>query len=251
MFCVSCVLCGCVYRLCICAASFPVHCVLSVCVYCCICDIMYLLSSSPSLNVRIIYICMCVCVCACMCVCVCIYVCLVCRFFHNVGRSGAYELLQNLAERSFLIRPSSRQGKLVISLNKAAKILHLLVVRTHTQYGTKYSLDPKAWKNHDIGKLQFPSLALLVSKMQQLKILAKGVPKAPPRKRLISLHSAVLPRIYSLTLSLSLSLLLYSSLFMSVSLSCVSMYVSISYFVSRLSRLSRSLARTTHTHIHT
>ena len=57
---------------------------------------------------------------------------------------------------------------------QADKILHLLVVKRPGGYG----VDPNAWKKHELGKLVFVSLELLIAKLKELKMLGKGLVKA-------------------------------------------------------------------------
>lgn len=93
-------------------------------------------------------------------------------YFYNISRDDAQFYLESTEAGTFLVRDSSKEGCLVISLKQSQKVLHLLILRK-AEGG--FCVDPEAWKNHQIGALTFPSLELLISKLRQLKMLKNGL----------------------------------------------------------------------------
>ena len=112
------------------------------------------------------------------------------HYFPAFTRDTACFHLKDADKGTFLVRKSSGvDGSLVVSLNQVSslcelqqsvyaqlplqgsKILHLLVIKR----AGGWSLDPSAWKNHELGKLVFTSLELLVAKLKELKMIAIGL----------------------------------------------------------------------------
>lgn len=74
---------------------------------------------------------------------------------------------------TFLVRDSSKDNCLVISLKQDGKVLHLLITRK----GDKYCVDPEAWKGHSVANESFFSLDELLHRLKQHHgMLRAGVP---------------------------------------------------------------------------
>jgi len=70
---------------------------------------------------------------------------------------------------TFLLRDSSKDNCLVISLKQDGRVLHLLLPRK----GDKYGLDPEAWKGHSIATETFSTIEMLLSRLRQYRGMLK------------------------------------------------------------------------------
>jgi len=101
------------------------------------------------------------------------------HYFPLLTREEAQAYLEPTDVGTFLLRDSSKDQCLVISLKQSQKILHLLVLRRDKGFG----VDPSAWKTHPIGTESFPTLDLLISRLKQLKMLKTGLTSEDLSKR--------------------------------------------------------------------
>jgi hypothetical protein len=96
------------------------------------------------------------------------------NFFPEFSRELTEAELSNHPSGTFLVRPSSHPGHLVISLVQKRRVLHLLV-DFHPTLG--WSMESNAWNSHQLGKLNFSSLEELLAALKQAKFISNGIIK--------------------------------------------------------------------------